>query len=92
MQLQVVQVGCDVAGCSATAIVDAEHPAAGWTLGKRDYCPDHVEEGKKEWVPFKGPIHGTPGYQSLVTSKIVYQASVPTSPESHEGNSSVEAK
>jgi hypothetical protein len=92
MQLQVVQVGCDVAGCSATAIVDAEHPAAGWTLGKRDYCPDHVEEGKREWIPFHGPLLGTPGYQSLRTSRVVYQPNMPTDPAAHEGHSSVEAK
>jgi hypothetical protein len=104
--MQVTQVGCDFQGCTAVAIIGTSvigkdlsgnnvpgenKPAEGWVHGKKDYCPAHAEEAKKEWVPFKGPVLGTPGFQSLKTSRIVYQATMPTSPEAHEGNSSVEA-
>lgn len=96
MRVPVTRLSCDTPGCATPPVILEQRDVApdGWFIGKfGDHCPEHsAEERVREWRPFRGPIHGTPGWQSLRTSKVVYQAVAPTTREAHEGHSAVEAQ
>jgi acyl dehydratase len=93
MRVPITRLTCDTPGCTAAKSLEyGETAEPEWFMGRHgDHCPAHQEEERsREWRPFKGPVHGTPGWQSLRTNRVVYQATAPTSAAAHEGTSSVE--
>lgn len=86
MREPITRVTCDTPDCGAVTytvpgqLIHDLEPS--WFLGKHgDHCPKHAtEERARLWRPFKGPIHGTEGWQSVITSRIVYQPKCPTDP------------
>jgi hypothetical protein len=94
MRVPITRITCDTPDCESEAILEQRDDAPGWFVGKfGDHCPEHAdEERERQWRPFKGPVFGTPGWQSLLTSRILYQTTCPTRPEAHEGHSAVESE